>query len=224
LFGAAVAGVGLIGASRRHREHPWQPQARREAAAVEALLGAVAQHGVVLGSAESRAVVIEFIDPGCQRCWRVARRVLPMLLSRYLRPRRIRLELWVVSSLDSEFSTRAAQAAYAAGAQDRLWSFLAALNASDGARARGGLSGLYLRQIARAVPRLDVDRMLRDARHSGAVADQLLQARLMARHLGVDATPALLVANPHSGRMDKLELGRLEDHRVASDIDAALGR
>jgi protein-disulfide isomerase len=152
------------------------------------LFDGIPQSGIALGSPDARVVLTEFADLQCPFCAVYAREILPMLVDRYVRPGRIRLELRVLTFL-GEDSVRGGAMAAAAARQDRLWPFTEAFYRSQGAENTGYATDEFMRRIGAATPDLDVERAFGD-RARPEVLELLGDADRAARTLRVDHTPA----------------------------------
>jgi protein-disulfide isomerase len=152
------------------------------------LFDGISQDGISLGSPKAPAVLTEFADLQCPFCAAYARDVLPIVVDRYVRTGRLRLELQVLTFV-GEDSVRAGAMAAAAARQNRLWSFTDAFYHRQGAENSGYATDDFLRAIGAATPGLDVERAFGD-RERPQVLASLSAAERAAGSLGADHTPA----------------------------------
>lgn len=219
---AAVLVAGLVVASRRGGERaPAREGPVAGAAATRALLAGIPQRGTQLGSASAPLTLIEFADLQCPFCREYSERVLPTLVTRYVRTGRLRLVFRNLAFIGPD-SSIAAQTAAAAGLQNRLWEFVDLFYANQQGENTGYVTDGFLRRIAAATGGLDVGRALRD-RGSPAVRSQLERAKADAARYGIDSTPSFLLAR--RGRPpEPLRYGSLTADAFTGPIDRALGR
>jgi protein-disulfide isomerase len=192
---------------------------RAEARAVQRELHGIPQHGVSLGSGRAPATLVEFADLQCPFCAEYTRDALPGLLDRYVRPRRLRMELQLLSFIGPD-SVRAARLAGAAALQDRLWTFSDLFYRNQGVENSGYVTGRFLERLARATPGLDAERAFAE-RGSPPVTSLLSRAREEAGRLGVTSTPSFFLVTP--GRPpQRLEVSALTTGALSNAIDRAL--
>jgi len=164
------------------------------AAQTLALFAGIPQRGPALGDPRAPLTLVEFGDLQCPSCADFATRVLPTLLARYVRRGRLRLEFRALRVIGAD-SERAARMAGALGLQDRMWQFNDLMYRNQGLENSGYVTDTYLRALAGAIPGVDVPRVLID-RASPAVSAELDQAHAQAQQLGLQGTPAFLLARP----------------------------
>jgi protein-disulfide isomerase len=112
-----------------------------------ALFAGLPQHGDTLGAASAPATLTVYEDPQCPYCrdWNV--NTLPTVLDTFVRPGRVQLvyhgiEIIGPNSLDG------LRAIYAAGAQNKLWTFADALYARQGQENSGWITPEVIRASA----------------------------------------------------------------------------
>lgn len=182
-------------------------------------VAAIPAHGMVLGSRRAPATLVEFADPQCPYCAQYARRALPGLIQRWVRPGRLRLELRLLTFIGPD-SKGAARLIAAAGLQDRAWRLSALAFLSQRRENSGYVTAGYLRRLAHATPGLDARRALAQ-RGSPRVDELLRRAHREARQWGVDATPSFYVVRP--GRPpERVRPGALTYHGVAAALRSVL--
>ena len=167
------------------------------------LLGASGVPGA--GDESAPVTMVEFFDYRCGYCKRSLDAVR-MALERA----DVRVELREYPILGDD-STRAARAALAAAQQNRYLDAHLALMAHEGEYDEESI-----KQIAADLG-LDVERMLEDMQ-SAEVEDLIEANHALARKLGVNGTPAFLVAGPEAFQVSP---GALDAERLNDLIDAA---
>ena len=172
-----------------------------------------------LGDPKAPATLVEFADLQCPFCAQFARDALPGLLSQWVRPGRLRLDLRLVSIIGPD-SRVAARMAGAAALQDRLWPFAELVFLNQGTENSGYVTTPFLSTIGAATPGLDAGKAL-GARDSAAVTAQLTRAEDSARKLGVSSTPSFFLLRPGRAPVE-LHPTALTAPAVSSAIEAAL--
>ena len=172
-----------------------------------------------LGDPKAPATLVEFADLQCPFCAQFARDALPGLLSQWVRPGRLRLDLRLVSIIGPD-SRVAARMAGAAALQDTLWPFAELFFLNQGTENSGYVTTPFLSAIAAATPGLDAGKAL-GARESAAVTAQLTRAEDSARKLGVSSTPSFFLLRPGRAPVE-LHPTALTAPAVSSAIEAAL--
>ena len=193
--------VGLLGAiiSLAVGEGGPKPQKIGELSAVQQLLGGIHQEGAVLGDPDAPVEVSLFTDLRCTTCADYQVATIDPLIEELARTDRARFELRHYS-LGSEPTTLAAEAAVAAGEQDRQWQY-ADLLARNLDVAGSQVDDEFLADIADSLPELDVDTWEAD-RGSDEVAAVLDTDEKEGADLGLQVDgPSVLVTGP-SGTKD----------------------
>ncbi len=163
----------------------------------------------------------EFADLQCPFCARYAHAALPELVRRYVRPGHVRMELNLVRALGPD-SDPAARAAAAAALQDKMWEFSEVFYANQGAENSGYVDEAFIRDVARAVPGLDADRLMRDL-DAPPVEREIAANENRARRLQVNSTPTFFVAR-HGGPTRRLTYTSLDADGFAPALERLTGR
>lgn len=191
------------------------------ASPTRALFAGIPQRGIELGSSNAPVTLVEFADLQCPFCRQYTEDVLPTLVERYVRPGKVRMVFRNLTFIGPD-SVKGAQVAGAAASQDRLWQFVDLFYANQQQENTGYVSDGFLRQIAGAVPGLDVQRALASP-STGGVAGQLETADALAKRYGISSTPSFLLARAGQP-LRPLEPGSLTPDAFTGPIDRALGR
>ncbi len=125
-------------------------------------LDGIEEHGSVLGSPKAPYTLVEFNDLVCPGCKTYAEQILPAVISRYVKSGKLRIELRPFGFV-RDWSTLAAQYAWAAAGQDKMWQFVTAWYANAGDDTTDYVNDGFARRIAATVPGLDADRLIREA-------------------------------------------------------------
>ncbi len=158
---------------------------------VEKTFSGIRQRGVWLGDPKAGATLVEFADPQCPFCSQYARDVLPAVLDRYVRTRRLRLRLELLTILGAD-SERMARLGAAASLQGRAWQLMELFYENQGDEGSRYATDEYLRKIAAATPGLDAQRALAEA-DSPAAQRVLDEADRAASARSVSTTPRFFV-------------------------------
>ena len=130
--------------------------------ASDALLAGIPQRGSILGPPDAPVRLVIWEDLGCPHCRDLTRQGLPTLVRQYVRTGRVSLELRGLGVIRPG-SKPALLYALAAGRQNRLWQLAGRFMARQDDLERVA-TPTGVRVLARGIPKLDVDRLLRDAR------------------------------------------------------------
>lgn len=182
---AAVIAVVLVIVSRGgSSSSPAQTAVR------STLLAGVPQDGITLGEPSAPALS-EYADLQCPYCGEFARIVLPTVIRDYVRTGKVKLVFRGLAFIGPD-STKALQAVYAAGEQNRAWDVLDGLYVDQGVENSGWVTDDLLRRIGERIPGLDVDRWL-GAMDSAAVTQEFTAANAAATKHGVQSTPTFFL-------------------------------
>lgn len=165
---------------------------------VQQLLGGVHQSGAYLGPDDAEITVTVFNDLQCTSCVDFELETIDPLIEEYARTGRAQFEFRHFSLAPND-TTEAAIAAEAAGMQGRQWQYLDTfLRNQDLARTRG-VDQEVLREIAEAVPELDVDQW--ESEVDDPASEQLVRDdAMLAASLKLPAEPAVVVQGPAGQR------------------------
>lgn len=190
-----------------------QPEEIGEIGPVQQLFGGIYQEGALIGPEDAEVTVTVFTDLRCPSCGDYQVEEIDPVVEEYARTGRAKLELRHLS-LGEEPTTLAAAAATAAGEQGRQWQY-ADLTFRNLDAAGAEADDEFLRQIAEAVPELDVDRWEED-RDSPEVTARLESDAEAAADLELPASgPSVVVAGPGGTR-------ELLDYPPREQIEAAI--
>jgi protein-disulfide isomerase len=192
----------------------------RSASQAAALFDGIPERNGVLGNPDAPLTVTEFVDLQCPVCAAASARTLPTLVDNYVRTGKVKLEARTLSFIGPD-SERAARVAAAAERQGRLWPFLEAFYANQGAENSGYVTDDFLRRVADAAG-VDADAALAEADTQFAQR-RLERADADAQKLGIDSTPTFTVARGN-GSPQLLNADALDPTSVAAALDGELSR
>jgi protein-disulfide isomerase len=191
------------------------------AASTNALLAGIPQKGTVLGDPKAPATLVEFADLQCPICQRYSTQVFPTLARDYLRTGKVKMDFRNFAFIGPD-STRAAQAALAAGEQNKLWQFVERFYANQQPENTSYATDGFLRKVAGQVPGLNVGKLMSD-RFDPKVRAQLSQVQGQVTKLGVTGTPTIFVGKT-TGTLSEVKYSDLTPSQFTKPIDAALQR
>jgi protein-disulfide isomerase len=155
-------------------------------------LSGIPQDGRVLGSAGAEVTLIEWADPQCPGCRVYTEDFFPSVVDEYVRPGMVSTEFRGFPFLGDD-SVKAYRFLLAAGEQDKLWELQEAMYRNQGRENDGWVTDELIRELAGAIPGLDVDQLFVDAEREDIVAEAE-GAEAAARAAGIIGTPTLQIA------------------------------
>jgi len=180
---------------------------------VQELFGGIEQEGAYIGPDDAEVTVAVFNDLQCTDCADYEIEVIDPLIAEYARTDMARFEFRHFSLAPND-TTLAAIAAEAAGLQERQWQYLDTfLRNQDVIRSRG-VSEELLREVAEAVPLLEVDLWEQDF-ESPEAEELVREDAVLAVELELPAQPAVVVSGPGGQR-------ELIESPSAAEIEAAI--
>lgn len=180
---------------------------------VQAVIDSLRQNGSTIGDEDAPETVVEYADLQCPFCRQFALKEVPKLLEGPVAEGEIKIRFvnWVILGEDSE---TAAAAALAAGEQDRLWNFVEAFYAEQGAENSGYVTDEFLRGIAEEAEVPDLEQWEAD-REPERWAEVLKLSDEEASGLGFSGTPSFAIDGDDG-------VTPLPDAITAADIQAEL--
>ncbi len=224
LVAAAVGAAGLLAlvlvllTGKSTSATPTTAAADTTAAAPIGSLAGIPQQGDTLGRATAPATLIVYEDPQCPYCrnWNVG--TLPTIVEQYVRTGRVRLIYRGVVVIGPD-SVRGLRAAYAAGKQNKLWSFVDALYAQQGAENSGWITDAVILAAAREAGANG--RAILKSMGSAAVNAELVTAQTQATADKVRGTPTFVIERPPA-RSKQLNVPGLDAASFVPSLAAAL--
>lgn len=154
------------------------------------LFTGIPERNGVLGQADAPVTVTEYLDLQCPVCATASQTVLPDVVNDYVRTGKVKLQARTLHFLGSD-SVRGARVAAGAEQQGKLWPFLEAFYAKQGAENSGYVTDDFLRDVA-ADAGVDADAALRYA-DSAPAERPLAKANADAARLKIEGTPTFTV-------------------------------
>lgn len=157
---------------------------------VNAMLQGIQQQGIGLGKPDAPVTLVEIVEPQCPGCATWARDELPGVISRYVRPGKIRIEYRGISFIGGD-SDSLLSIAQAAAEQNKLWNVVELEYKNQGSENSGYADKAYLAAIVSAVPGLDPDALA--AVSSSKISARINQAQALSDHYQINSTPSFLI-------------------------------
>jgi protein-disulfide isomerase len=165
---------------------------------VQRIFGGIRQDGAYLGSPDAPVTISVFNDIQCRPCGSYETDTIDPLVEEYARGDDVRFEFRHFSLAPND-TTLAAIAAEAAGVQDRQWQYLDTFVRNLDAIGNRAIDEDIVREVAEAVPQLDVDQWQSDY-EDPASEDKVRQDAMLAADLKLPAEPAVVVSGPAGQR------------------------
>jgi len=174
------------------------PHALPGAADVAKLFQGIPQHGFVLGKPDAPVTLVEYIDLQCPICKSFETTELPTLVSKYVRPEKLKIEMKTWNILDANDGTddslRGQKATIAAADQNKAFNFAELLYVNQGAEGTNWMNDAMISNLAASVDGLNTAQFARDA-NSAATASLIRSIDNYANSQPDFAgTPTLLLA------------------------------
>jgi protein-disulfide isomerase len=189
---------------------------------VASLLGGIPQSGNALGDPTAPVTLAYFGDLECSICQKFTLETLPVIVDRWVRAGKLRIEYHSMETATREPETFKKQqvAAYAAGAQDKAWYFIETFYHEQGEEGSGYATESYIDGIARQAPGLDLARW-HEARGDQKYVAEVEEDAQTANSEGFTGTPSFLIGRS-GGALSKLGTGLLPESTFNSAIEKLL--
>jgi protein-disulfide isomerase len=181
---------------------------------VQRILGGIRQDGAYLGSPDAPVTITVFNDIQCRPCASYETDIVDPLVEEYARGGDVRLEFRHFSLAPND-TTLAAIAAEAAGVQDRQWQYLDTFVRNLDEIAGREIDEDLLREVAEAVPQLDVGQWESDYADP-ASEGRVREDAVLAADLKLPAEPAIVVSGPN-GQRQLIDSPSIEQVEAAVD-------
>ena len=159
----------------------------------KSLFAGIPQHGDTLGDPSAPATLTVYEDPQCPFCQQWNLNALPTVLDTFVRTGRVKLVYHGVEIIGPN-SLDGLRAIYAAGAQNKLWTFADALYTHQGAENSGWITPAVIRTAATQAG-ADGDAILARV-GSAAVLAQMKAAAADANTDKLRGTPTFVLQKP----------------------------
>jgi protein-disulfide isomerase len=165
-------------------------------AEVEKMLSGIPQQANVLGKASAPTTLIMYGDLQCPICREYIEEKLPDIIATEVKDGKLRI-VYRDYIIISEESIPAGEAALAAGAQGKGWSFIETFYRNQGEERSGYVTEEFIESIAKAAGVPDMAKFNKE-RKSGKYKKEVESTTSQAEKLGFTGTPSFAVEGPHS--------------------------
>ena len=224
--GAIVLVIALVVASQISSNSKKSGSGDIQIDSIAEMLGGIEQNGISLGDPKAKLTLVEFADPQCPGCAEFAQTVFPSLVQKYVRSGQLRIEYRGLRFIDDfvkngpKDSDRLLRLAQAAGLQNKLWYVVELEYENQGTENSGYATDSYLRDLASAVDRLNVDQALSVADTSAVVGNIDAAKALADKSFKKLSTPSFLLG-PTGGKPTE-KFGNESFSAMSAAIDALL--
>jgi protein-disulfide isomerase len=166
----------------------------KDAGVIEQQLKGIPQQGTVLGDSKAKVSVIEFGDLQCPACRQFSTDTAPDLISGPVSDGDVKYEFrqYLIIGPDSK---TAAEAALAAGEQNRYWNYIELFYRNQGLENSGYVTDGFLENVAKGAGVPDISKWNQD-REDPKWDKVLNTVQSEAQTLGFNSTPSFLVEGP----------------------------
>jgi protein-disulfide isomerase len=157
-------------------------------------LQGIPQHSTVLGDPKAKVSVVEFGDLQCPACEQFSTDTAPGLISGPVSKGDVNYEFrqYLIIGPDSK---TAAEAALAAGEQNRYWNYIELFYRNQGVENSGYVTDNFLESVAKGAGVPDIEKWNND-RQDPKWDKVLKNVQTEAQTLGFNSTPSFLVEGP----------------------------
>jgi protein-disulfide isomerase len=173
-----------------------------EKADVEKLLTGLPQNGTTLGKKSAPVKLYEYGDLQCSACKYYSEEVLPKVIENQVREGKasITFRNFVIIGPDS---IPAGEAALAAAAQGKGWSFIETWYRNQGGENSGYVTEDFVESMAKYVGVPDVQKLMKEW-ESGKYKQQVERTTAQAGKFGFSATPSFAIEGPNTNGFELL--------------------
>jgi len=178
---------------------------------VNNLVGGISQSGNSLGDPTAPVTLQYFGDLECPICKEFTLGALPLVIQKWVRAGKLRVEYHSLETATREPETfkKQQEAALAAGEQAKMWYFIETFYHEQGEEATGYVTESYIDGIAKQVPGLNLAKW-QEERANHKYAAEVEEDAQTANNEGFTGTPSFLIGRT-GGAMEKLEYSSLTE-------------
>ena len=157
-------------------------------------LAGIPQRGNTLGDPKAPLTLLFFGDLQCPYCRRFTLQALPLVIERYVRSGRVKIEYHSLKTAtrDRQIFTNQQLAALAAGRQNKMWNFIELFYREQGREDSGYVTENFLQELAQQVSGLNLPSWMA-ARGENSLLNALREDARTASSAGLASTPSFLV-------------------------------
>jgi protein-disulfide isomerase len=184
-----------------------------EIPAVEKLVSGIPQQATVLGQKSAPVTVVEYGDLQCPFCKAASEEVLPEIIEKDVKSGKVKMIYRDFIIIGPE-SVPAGEAALAAGAQGKGWTFIELWYRNQGEENSGYVTEEFIESIGKGAGVPDLAKWNKE-RKSGKYKKTVEATTEQASKLGFSGTPSFAIEGPHSNGLELLgtveAAGQLEE-------------
>jgi protein-disulfide isomerase len=169
---------------------------------VEKLLAGIPQNATVLGKPDAPVKLYEYGDLQCSVCKYFSEEVLPDIIENQVKKGEVSITFRTFVTI-SEESIPASEAALAAGAQGKGWSYIETWYRNQGAEASGYANEEFMESMAKYVGVPDIAKWKKELQ-SGKYKDQVESTNVQAQEFGFEGTPSFAIEGPGTKGLELL--------------------
>jgi protein-disulfide isomerase len=178
------------------------PSGVAHTAEVEKILSGIPQQANVLGKSTAPTTLYMYGDLQCPVCKEYIEEILPEIIATEVKGGKVRL-VYRDFIIISEESVPAGEAALAAGAQDKGWSFIETFYRNQGEERSGYVTEEFIESIAKGAGVPDMAKF-NEERKSGKYKAEVERTTGQAEKFGFSGTPSFAIEGPNSEGLELL--------------------
>jgi protein-disulfide isomerase len=179
----------------------------------QAEFGGIPQSGNTLGNSKAAHTLVEYGDLVCPACKAYSDQIIPTVVQRYVRTGKLRMQFMPFQFV-RPWSQLAAQYAWAAAEQNKMFQFSKVWYTNQLDESTNYVNDAFARKVAAAVPGLDADKLIADAR-TAKVVDEAKATLQSFNARGLNQTPSFL-GGTTGGTLANVDLGGSPDSAKAA--------
>jgi protein-disulfide isomerase len=187
---------------------------------VNTLFKGIPQQGLTLGYAQAPVTLVEYIDLQCPICQQFETQVMPDILKRYVRTKKVKIEVRILDFLGPD-SSRGRNAMIAMAPQNRAFNFSQILYDNQATENTGWLNDAMVGQAVSSIPGVRVPEVL-SLSSSGSVKTQAKGFDAAGAADKVAGTPTLLVGKSGTKGKQVALTSATDEQSLVTALDTAL--
>ena len=181
-----------------------------------AQLSGIKQQGQTLGNPSAPVQIVEFADLQCPFCRDFSNKLLPDLVSKYVRSGKVKISIEPLGFIGPQ-SEQAARYALVAGQQGKMWNFLEIFYKNQMAENSGYADAKFLASVGRAA---GLSPLPTKAKLQSPAIDKAYQAaQARAGKEAIDTTPSFLIGTSEKN-LQRLDQASISSQGLRAAIEA----
>jgi protein-disulfide isomerase len=190
------------------------------AADVNTLLKGIPQTGLTLGYPLAPVTMVEYIDLQCPFCQQFETQVMPDIIKKYVRTKKLKVEARILDFIGPD-SSRGRDAMIAMATQNKAFNFAELLYYNQGTENTGWLSSAMVGEAVSSIPPVRVQDVL-NLQSAGAVTKQAKGFDAAAVVDKVSGTPTLFVGKSGTKGKQVPLTSPTDEQSLVTALDTAL--